>query len=78
MKAKTYTLFFITTLLLTACTTDTKMNDIEIQGHRGARGHAPENTLPSFLKALEIGVDVLELDVVISADNQVPTAHLPL
>jgi len=53
------------------------MNNIEIQGHRGARGHAPENTMVSFLKALEIGVDVLELDVVISADNQVLVSHEP-
>lgn len=77
MKAKTYTLFFATILLLITCTSDTKMKNIEIQGHRGARGHAPENTLPSFLKALEIGVDVLELDVVISADNQVVVSHEP-
>ncbi len=77
MKIKTYTLFFATTLLLITCTPDTKMNNIEIQGHRGARGHAPENTMVSFLKALEIGVDVLELDVVISADNQAVVSHEP-
>jgi len=76
-KIKTYTLFFTTILLITACTSDTKMKNIEIQGHRGARGHAPENTLPGFLKALEIGVDILELDVVISADNQVLVSHEP-
>ena len=38
----------------------------DAQGHRGARGLAPENTLPAFAKALEIGVTTLELDVSIS------------
>jgi glycerophosphoryl diester phosphodiesterase len=37
----------------------------------------PENTLPAFLKALELGVDVLELDVVVSADQQVVISHEP-
>ncbi len=32
-------------------------------GHRGAAGHAPENTLASFAKAIELGVDMVELDV---------------
>ena len=34
-----------------------------IFGHRGARGHAPENTMASFRTALEMGVDGIELDV---------------
>ncbi len=38
-------------------------------GHRGAKGHAPENTLISFQKALELGVDGIELDVHLSKDN---------
>lgn len=49
----------------------------EIHGHRGCRGLLPENTLPAFLHALELGVDVLELDVVISADHQVVISHEP-
>ncbi len=32
-------------------------------GHRGAMGHAPENTLASFRKALQLGADCIELDV---------------
>jgi len=39
----------------------------DIQGHRGARGLMPENTIPAFLKALELSVDTLELDVVVSS-----------
>lgn len=38
-------------------------------GHRGAKGYAPENTLLSFQKALELGVDMIELDVHNSKDT---------
>ena len=44
--------------------------DFSIEGHRGARGYVPENTIPSFIKALELGSDTLELDVVVSKDNK--------
>jgi glycerophosphoryl diester phosphodiesterase len=47
------------------------------QGHRGARGLLPENSLPAFRKALELGVNTLELDVVISKDLQVVVSHEP-
>ncbi|WP_324673961.1 glycerophosphodiester phosphodiesterase family protein [Hymenobacter sp. GOD-10R] len=49
----------------------------EVHGHRGCRGLLPENTVPAFLRALELGVDTLELDVVISADEQVIVSHEP-
>ncbi|UYZ62229.1 glycerophosphodiester phosphodiesterase family protein [Hymenobacter weizhouensis] len=49
----------------------------EVHGHRGCRGLRPENTLPAFLHALQLGVNVLELDVVISADKQVVVSHEP-
>lgn len=52
-------------------------HDFDWQGHRGARGLAPENTIPSFLKALELPVKTLELDVVISADSQIIVSHDP-
>lgn len=41
---------------------------IEIQGHRGARGSRPENTLPSFEFALDVGVDSIETDIHLTAD----------
>jgi glycerophosphoryl diester phosphodiesterase len=47
------------------------------QGHRGCRGLMPENTIPAFLKALDLGVNTLELDVVISKDRQVVVSHDP-
>lgn len=49
----------------------------QVHGHRGCRGLLPENTLPAFLHALALGVDVLEMDVVISADQQVVVSHEP-
>ncbi|MCB2380141.1 glycerophosphodiester phosphodiesterase [Hymenobacter sp. BT635] len=49
----------------------------EVHGHRGCRGLFPENTLPAFQHAVALGVDVLEMDVVISADGQVVVSHEP-
>ena len=49
----------------------------DLQGHRGARGLAPENTLPAFERALALGVSTLELDVGLSADGVVVIAHDP-
>ncbi len=53
------------------------LSGVEIQGHRGARGLLPENTLPSFAKAISIGVDVLELDTAVTADGVVVVSHDP-
>ena len=44
------------------------MNQVLTIGHRGAKGHAPENTIASFEKAIEMGVDMIELDVHLSND----------
>jgi glycerophosphoryl diester phosphodiesterase len=50
---------------------------LDVQGHRGARGHRPENTWAAFQYALEQGVPTLEMDVVISGDGQVVVSHEP-
>jgi glycerophosphoryl diester phosphodiesterase len=49
----------------------------DVQGHRGARGLKPENTIPAFLTALDSGVTTLEMDVVITKDKQVILSHEP-
>lgn len=49
----------------------------DLQGHRGARGLMPENTLPAFAKALSIGVSTLELDLAVTRDRQVVVMHNP-
>ena len=50
---------------------------LDLQGHRGARGLAPENTLPAFARALGIGVTTLELDCGITRDGVVVVSHDP-
>jgi glycerophosphoryl diester phosphodiesterase len=50
---------------------------IEVQGHRGCRGLLPENSLPAFEKAIELGVNTLELDLAISKDGIVMVSHEP-
>lgn len=49
----------------------------DLQGHRGARGLKPENTLPAFLIALDTGVTTLELDLAITKDKQIVVSHEP-
>lgn len=51
--------------------------NVSIEGHRGARGYVPENTIESFKKALDLGADTIELDVVISKDRKVVVSHEP-
>jgi glycerophosphoryl diester phosphodiesterase len=53
------------------------MSDVIRIAHRGAsgNGHAPENTLAAFQKAIEIGVDGVECDVHCTADGQVVVIH---
>lgn len=47
----------------------------DLQGHRGARGLIPENTLPAFARAMEIGVTTLELDTSITKDGVAVITH---
>ena len=52
-------------------------NSVEIQGHRGARGLWPENSIYGFLKTMDLGVEILEMDVVLSGDGKVVVSHDP-
>jgi glycerophosphoryl diester phosphodiesterase len=47
----------------------------DLQGHRGARGLAPENTLDAFALALSIGVTTLELDLAMTKDDVLVISH---
>ena len=49
----------------------------DVQGHRGARGLRPENTIPAFLIALDSGVTTLEMDLCITKDGKVVVSHEP-
>lgn len=67
-------LLFFWILCLMSCQNP---RSVDIQGHRGCRGLMPENTLPAFKKAIDIGVHTLELDVVITKDKKVVVSHEP-
>ncbi len=64
---------------LVACYAKTKPAQIESmidkQGHRGCRGLMPENTIEAMIKAIDLGVNTLEMDVVISKDLKVVVSH---
>jgi len=64
-----------TFLAALACLLPLAAQAFDLQGHRGARGLAPENTLPAFAAALSIGVTTLELDVGVTRDGVVVVHH---
>ena len=68
---KIIVLFLIT---MTACNEGSNSNPLII-GHRGARGHVAENTLPSISKALSLGVDGIEVDIFRCASGELVVFH---
>jgi glycerophosphoryl diester phosphodiesterase len=77
---------FLLLLGLSACSAPTTQQDMtaeqaadfDWQGHRGARGLLPENTIPAFLKALEFPqIKTLELDLAVSQDSLLVVSHEP-
>ena len=72
MKIKTNFFLFLFTVL--SCNTE---KEFDLQGHRGHRGLYPENSVIGFLNSLSVGVNTIELDVVISKDKQVVVSHEP-
>lgn len=79
--------FFTFVLYLMACSNSRQLQNtrsgdggvgLEVfdkQGHRGCRGLMPENTVPAMIKALDLGVNTLEMDVVITKDKKVVLSH---
>lgn len=53
------------------------MKQLDLQGHRGARGLLPENTIPGFLLAVDLGVNTLEFDLVVTKDQKLLVSHEP-
>lgn len=52
-------------------------DSVKIFGHRGCRAYYPENSIIGFRKAIEMGVDGVELDVVVNKDKQLVISHEP-
>ena len=69
------TLVFITSALTLNAQIYTPKFDL--QGHRGARGLRPENTIPAFITALDSGVTTIELDLAVTKDKQLVVSHEP-
>ncbi len=69
--------FFLFLINLTSCTMESNSESFDWQGHRGCRGHFPENSVPAFLHALETPVTTLEMDAAISKDGVVILSHEP-
>ena len=60
-----------------AALSQNKLPFFDVQGHRGARGLKPENTIPAFITALDSGVTTLDLDLAVTKDRQLVVSHEP-
>src|SRR5690554_1990814 len=76
MRSIKWSLSILCVVMLQACQTN-KSSNIAVQGHRGDRGNWPENSLEAFKSAVDKGVDVLELDVVVNKYGDVIVSHEP-
>src|SRR3990170_5888378 len=80
---KTTTCILAVFYLLAACTSSRNMSALKDfpafykEGHRGTRGLMPENTIPSMIKAIEEGANMIEVDIYLTKDNKVLVAHDP-
>ena len=54
-----------------------QISNPKIFGHRGCRGMLPENSIEGFQKAIDLGVDGIEFDVVVNKDKQIVISHEP-
>ncbi len=73
-------LVFISLILISSCVSSKNVifhPGFEIVGHRGNVSLYPENTLEGFISAVSLGVDAIEMDLVISADKEVVVSHEP-
>ena len=67
--------FFLITLISIFMTSCTPNQTPLVIGHRGAKGHLAENTLPSIAKAIELGVDGVEIDIFRCASGELVVFH---
>ncbi len=69
-------------LFITSCSSS-KLNKSNMlpafdkEGHRGCRGLMPENTIAAMLKAIDLGVTTLEMDIVFTKDGEAILSHEP-
>lgn len=79
LQASSYRLLAVISLLILQITLQAQYSlpKFDIQGHRGARGLMPENTIPAFLLALDSGVTTIELDLAVTKDRKIVVSHEP-
>jgi glycerophosphoryl diester phosphodiesterase len=83
MKMKTLFSMLAAVSLLSACSGTRKMTAIKDfpafykEGHRGTRGLMPENTIPAMIKGVEVGANMIEVDIYLTKDNKVLVVHDP-
>lgn len=78
-------LFYLILLLMIFTSVDAQTTNpkpvyipkFDLQGHRGARGIKPENTIPAFIAALDTGATTIEMDLAITKDRQIIVSHEP-
>ncbi|MDZ7650617.1 MAG: glycerophosphodiester phosphodiesterase family protein [Cytophagales bacterium] len=63
-------LFLILLIISSGSFAQVYIPKFDIQGHRGARGLMPENTIPASLMALDSGVTTIELDLAVTKDKK--------
>jgi len=68
---------FLCLIILMSCQSERTFQDIDLQGHRGARGLWPENSIQGFVNVLSLGVNTLEMDLAVTADGQLVVSHEP-
>src|SRR5690606_21774209 len=75
-------LLLISSLLITSCTInkgnlkkEPQFPAFDTEGHRGARGLMPENTIAAMIHAIDLGVTTIELDCQVTKDHQVIVSH---
>ena len=77
-----FLLFYLIAIMPLSCSKEQDFSksiykELDVQGHRGCRGSLPENSLVGFIQALDWGVTTLEMDVVVTKDQQVLVSHEP-
>jgi glycerophosphoryl diester phosphodiesterase len=67
----------VRTLIALALWSSASAHAFDLQGHRGTRGLAPENTIAAFKRALALGVTTIETDLAVTKDNVLVISHDP-
>lgn len=76
-EMKKYILILLFTILSLSTFAEANLARFDIEAHRGGRDRRPENTIPAFKYAIDLGVTTLELDTAVTKDRVVVVSHNP-